>query len=90
VTLLHVGDPHDQPVVHTPTHEGWTWEHAGRHGEVVTEILTLAREHTVDLVVMATQGHDGWLDALRGSTTERVLRGVHCPLLAIPTRSTGV
>jgi nucleotide-binding universal stress UspA family protein len=90
VTLLHVGDPHDRPVVHAPRHEGWTWEHASRHGEVVTEILTVAREHAVDLVVMATQGHDGWLDALRGSTTERVLRRVHCPLLAVPTGSPGV
>jgi nucleotide-binding universal stress UspA family protein len=85
LTLLHVGDPHDRPVVHAPTHEGWTWEHVSRHGEVVAEILTVASEHAVDLVVMATQGHDGWLDALRGSTTERVLRRVRCPLLAIPT-----
>jgi nucleotide-binding universal stress UspA family protein len=90
VTLLHVGDPHDWPVVHVPPHEGWTWEYVSRAGEVVTEILTVARAHAVDLVVMATQGHDGWLDALRGSTTERVLRRVHCPLLAVPTGSTAV
>ncbi len=56
-------------------------------GEVVTEILTVARAQAVDLLVMATQGHDGWLDVLRGSTTERVLRRIHCPLLAIPTGS---
>jgi nucleotide-binding universal stress UspA family protein len=90
LTLLHVGDPHDQPVVHAPPHEGWTWEHVSRHGEVVTEILTVARAHAVDLVVMATQGHDGWLDALRGSTTERVLRRVRCPLLAVPTGSKAI
>ena len=35
----------------------------------------------MDLVVMASRGHDGFLDALRGSTTERVLRQVTCPLL---------
>jgi nucleotide-binding universal stress UspA family protein len=90
VTLLHVGDPHDWPVVHVPPYEGWTWEYVSRAGEVVTEILTVARAHAVDLVVMATQGHDGWLDALRGSTTERVLRRVRCPLLAVPTGSTAV
>jgi nucleotide-binding universal stress UspA family protein len=89
-TLQHVGDPHDQPVVHMPTHEGWTWEHVSRHGDVVTEILTWAREQAVDLVVMPTRGHDGWLDALRGSTTERVLRRVRCPLLSIPTISKAV
>jgi nucleotide-binding universal stress UspA family protein len=90
VTLLHVGDRHDRPVVHAPPHEGWTWEHANRQGEVVAEILTAARAHAVDLVVMATQGHDGWLDALRGSTTERVLRRVRCPLLAVPIGDTAV
>jgi nucleotide-binding universal stress UspA family protein len=34
--------------------------------------------------VLATQGHMDFLDALRGSTTERVLRGAHCPVLAVP------
>jgi nucleotide-binding universal stress UspA family protein len=87
VTLLHVGDPHERLIVHRPTQQGWIWESVNRQGEVVTEILTVARAHDIDLVVMATQGHDGWLDALRGSTTERVLRRVRCPLLAIPTAS---
>jgi nucleotide-binding universal stress UspA family protein len=35
---------------------------------------------------MATQGHHGVLDALRGSVTERVLRRAPCPLLAVPER----
>ncbi len=83
-TLVHVGDPHDIPVVNIPTHERWEWEKVIRHGDVVKEILELAREDSVDLMVMTTQGHDGFLDALRGSTTERVLRGARCPLLAIP------
>jgi nucleotide-binding universal stress UspA family protein len=33
---------------------------------------------------MTTKGHDSVLDFLRGSTTERVLQGARCPLLAIP------
>jgi nucleotide-binding universal stress UspA family protein len=33
---------------------------------------------------MATHGHHGFLDALRGSTTERVLHDATCPLLAVP------
>ena len=40
-----------------------------------------------DLMVLATQGHIDFLDALRGSTTERVLRGAHCPVLAVPART---
>ena len=86
-TLLHVGDPRDMPVVNRPTHEGWEWEDVIRHGDVVQEILALERERAVDLLVMTTQGHDRFLDALRGSTTERVLRGARCPLLAIPAWS---
>jgi nucleotide-binding universal stress UspA family protein len=37
-----------------------------------------------DLIVMATAGHQGALDALRGSTTERVVRQATCPVLAVP------
>lgn len=32
---------------------------------------------------MATKGHEGFLDALRGTTTERVLRQAECPVLAV-------
>jgi len=37
-----------------------------------------------DLIVMATEGRNGFLDALRGSHSEQVLRQCACPLLAIP------
>jgi nucleotide-binding universal stress UspA family protein len=33
---------------------------------------------------MSTDGRNGFLDALRGSHSERVLRRTPCPLLAIP------
>jgi nucleotide-binding universal stress UspA family protein len=36
---------------------------------------------------MSTQGHRDFLDALRGSTTERVLRGVRCAVLAVPEKA---
>ena len=82
-TLVHVGDPHDMPAVVTPMQRGWRWEKVTRQGDVVKEILELERQRAADLVVMTTQGRDGFLDALRGSTTERVLRGARCPLLMI-------
>jgi nucleotide-binding universal stress UspA family protein len=83
-TLAYVGNPADMPMVDTPTQVGWTWERVTRQGDVVKEILELERERAPNLMVMTTQGRDGFLDALRGSTTERVLRGSRCPLLAIP------
>ena len=83
-TLVHVGDKEEMPTVHLPERDGWTWEQTVRHGEVVEQILQVAAERSADLIVMTTQGHHGFLDALRGSTTERVLRGARCPLLAVP------
>jgi nucleotide-binding universal stress UspA family protein len=53
-------------------------------GSVVDGILQAATREQADLICMATAGHDGPLDALRGSTTERVLRQAPCPVLAIP------
>jgi len=79
--LLHVGDDGDMPRVHTPERKGWRWIEVTRNGPVVDTILQLERDLRPDLLVMTTQGHDGFLDALRGSTTERVLRHIRCPLL---------
>jgi nucleotide-binding universal stress UspA family protein len=36
---------------------------------------------------MATEGHEGILDALRGSVTEQVVRRAPCPVLAVPAGS---
>ena len=84
-TVVYVGDDEKMPKVHMPEQEGWTWEKTIRHGEVVEQILQVGAERSADLIVMSTQGRHGFLDALRGSTTEQVLRGARCPLLAIPT-----
>lgn len=46
-------------------------------------ILDFSQQISSDLIVMPTKGHDGFLDALRGSTTEQVLRNSRCPVLAI-------
>ena len=83
-TLLHVGQERDMPQVHTPRRPGWRWHISIRSGDVVDQILHVEREEGADLISMTTQGHQGFLDALRGSITERVLRGAGCPLLAVP------
>ncbi len=53
-------------------------------GNVVDGILEAAADIDADLIAMATAGHNGILDAVRGSTTERVLRHAPCPVLAVP------
>jgi nucleotide-binding universal stress UspA family protein len=58
-----------------------------RSGNVVQTIIDVAVELDADLICMATAGRHGVFDALRGSTTERVLRQAPCPLLAVPAGS---
>ena len=55
-----------------------------RNGDPVDQILAAADEVKADLIVMPTAGRTGVFDALRGSTTERVVREASCPVLALP------
>jgi nucleotide-binding universal stress UspA family protein len=82
--LCHVGEESAMPALDPPQRPGWSWRREARRGNVVETLLAAAKEAPADLVVMATQGHEGFLDALRGSTTEQLLRGAECPLLAVP------
>lgn len=79
VMLLHIGE--DLPIF-----EGLLPHIELRQGPVVETILSYAKEINADLIAMPTQGRRGLLDALRGSTTERVLHGAPCPLYAIPAK----
>ena len=83
---VHIGQEHTIPPIHPPRHSRGTWTHTLRAGHVVQEILHVAQEEQANLIVMPTQGHQGFLDALRGSTTERVVREAHCPILAVPAK----
>ena len=49
--------------------------------------LKIAILRKAGLVVMTTNGRNGFLDALRGSHSERVLSKVRCPLLNLPVGS---
>jgi nucleotide-binding universal stress UspA family protein len=83
-TLAFMGDAEDMPLVDVGSDNGWEWKSIIRRGNAVDMILKLADEISPDLIVMATKGHQGFLDALRGSTTEQVLRYAQSPLLAVP------
>lgn len=85
-TLLYVGEPADKPVVRTPENTAWAWNSMARRGSVVETILGVADEIGADLIVMGTKGNQGFLDALRGTTSEQVLRKSMIPLLAVPER----
>jgi nucleotide-binding universal stress UspA family protein len=81
--LLHIGNGEKMPLVDLPR-TGWSYKSIVKKGNVVDQILKAEKEWPADLMVLATQGHLDFLDALRGSITERVLRGARCPVLAVP------
>lgn len=85
-TLLHVGETASVPSPELPVQPGWTFATKVASGNVVDQILNVSEDLDADLIVMPTQGRDGFLDALRGSTTEQVLRSARCPVLAVPAR----
>jgi nucleotide-binding universal stress UspA family protein len=75
------------PSVDFPDLPGWTWEMEVRSGDVIQTILDTAESIDADLIVMATDGRNGFLDGLRGSHSERVLRHASAPLLTVPAGS---
>jgi nucleotide-binding universal stress UspA family protein len=57
-----------------------------RFGRSFHEIAEAARTRKVDLIVISTHGYTGLKHALLGSTTERVVRHAHCPVLVVRQR----
>jgi type IV pilus assembly protein PilB len=57
------------------------YEFRGLRGDPAAEIVRLAEQEQVDLVVMATAGRSGWRRVLMGSVAETVVRDAPCPVL---------
>ncbi len=87
VTLLHVGPASGMPAVNLPENAGWSWTRAVKAGNPVEIIIQTAVETAADLIVMTTAGPNGFLDGLRGTTSERVLRKAPCPVACLPVGS---
>jgi nucleotide-binding universal stress UspA family protein len=86
-TVLHVGDSTTMPAVRYPEVPGWTWNKELRSGNPIEGIVKTAKDSETDLIVMSTDGRNGFLDGLRGSHSERVLRNCAAPLLTVPVGS---
>ena len=82
--LLHVSEGSQMPQLTLPRRPEWTWEERVVDGDVVEQIMDQDRHWLPDLIALTTEGHVDFLDALRGSTTDRVVRAAHCPVLAVP------
>lgn len=86
---LHISSTGSFPPLTPPSGPGWSAELKIWDGEVVERILETAAALDAGLIVMPIAGHHGFLDVLRGTITERVLKDCRCPLLAVnmPPRS---
>lgn len=85
VVVVHVGEDETLQSIKYPSKEGWLWHTMTCDGNIVDVILGMGADFDVDLIVMTTAKQHSLLDLMRGSLTERVLRGARSPLLAIPT-----
>lgn len=57
-----------------------------RSGKPYHEIVTVAKEGDIDLIIIATHGYTGLKHLFLGSTAERVIRHAPCPVLAVRER----
>ncbi|MBK8292810.1 MAG: universal stress protein [Flammeovirgaceae bacterium] len=57
-------------------------------GEAVKEILTIARTHEIELIIMGTLGATNLTRTLFGSNTASVIERSDCPVLCIPAGCT--
>ncbi|HEX8635930.1 MAG TPA: universal stress protein [Pyrinomonadaceae bacterium] len=53
------------------------------HGDAAGEIVRVARERDIDLIVISSHGRTGFGRMLFGSTAESVVRHAHCPVLVV-------
>jgi universal stress protein A len=53
------------------------------HGDPAGEIVRVAEEQKIDLIVIATFGETGWRRLAFGSVTEKVVRLAPCPVLVV-------
>lgn len=83
VQLLHVGDPSSVPRLQLPRHESILYHWTFASGNPAHAIIAEAHAQSADLIAMTTAGRHGFLDALRGSTTEQVLEHAPCPVMAV-------
>ena len=52
-------------------------------GDPCEEVIRLAKEQDVDIIIIAAHGEGGWRHAILGDTAEKVVRRAPCPVLTI-------
>lgn len=62
---------------------GRTVIHALVEGSPKVEIITYARKHNIDLIVLSTHGRTGLSHVIMGSVAESIVRTAPCPVLTV-------
>ncbi|MGI9535262.1 MAG: universal stress protein [Thermodesulfobacteriota bacterium] len=75
----------DMPEINLPDGEDCILRFEYKRKTIDEEIMRVADEIKTDLIVIATEGHTGFLDVLYGSTSEQILHKSKCPVLTIPS-----
>lgn len=84
VHVVHVGAEQDAPRIAAPSDARFRMHAHVRDGSPSEVVPTLAGELGAEVIVVITAGHQGLMDALRGSQSEQIVRRAPCPVLSIP------
>jgi nucleotide-binding universal stress UspA family protein len=52
-------------------------------GNIFSEIISVSKEHSVDLIVMGTHGTSGIVEFFAGSNTYKVVTEANCPVISV-------
>ncbi len=59
------------------------WQTRIETGKAFAEIIRIAEEENIDMIIIATHGHTGVEHIIFGSTAEKVVRKAPCPVLSL-------
>lgn len=57
------------------------------NGTIFSEIISVSKEHTIDLIIMGTHGISGFAEFFVGSNTYKVATQSECPVISIQSHS---
>jgi universal stress protein A len=58
-------------------------QHIVRLGRAWQEVVEIAREQKIDMIILATHGYTGLKHVLLGSVAEKIVRHAPCPVLSV-------
>jgi nucleotide-binding universal stress UspA family protein len=82
-SLHGIAQKHLDEIAHERIEKGVRTKTIVGHGDAASEIVRIAEEQRVGLIVIATFGKTGWRRFAFGSVAERVVRLATCPVLTV-------